>query len=68
MFAKLFLTHPRAVDESYVEHAFSAGRFAARLMQAGAAAAVHAVIPGLFVKTASKIVAELYEATRDRER
>ena len=67
MFANLFLTHPRAVDESYAEHAFFAGRFAARLMQAGGAA-VHAVIPGLFDKTASKIVAELYEATRDRGR
>ncbi len=66
MLTRIFLTHPRSVDESYAEHAAFAGRFAGRLFLASCAAAVHAVIPCLFEKTASRITAELYAQTDNR--
>lgn len=64
----VFLDHPRTVDETYREHAAFAGRFSARLFLAAGAAAVHAVVPCLFEKTASRIVAGLHEQTSTRGR
>ena len=66
MIARLFLTHPASVDESYGEHARFAGAFSLKLFAAAGAALVHAVIPGLFEKTASRIVADLYLRTHNR--
>lgn len=68
MFARLFLTHPATVNESYAEHARFAARFSLRLLAAAGAALVHAVVPCLFEKTASRIVAELYARTHSRGR
>lgn len=64
----VFLDHPRTVDETYAEHAAFAGRFAGRLVLAAGAAAVHAVVPCLFEKTASRMVADLYDRTVHRGR
>lgn len=64
----VFLDHPQTVDETYREHAAFAGRFSARLFLAAGAAAVHAVVPCLFEKTASRMVAELYDRTSTRGR
>ena len=66
MIRQIFLSHPASVDESYAQHAAFAGRFAGRLFLAAGAAAVHAVIPCLFEKTASRIVADLYAKTHNR--
>ena len=66
MWTKLFLNQPRAVEESYGEHAIFAGRFAAQLFIAAVCALIHALIPGVFEKTASKIVARLYAQTAGR--
>ena len=62
----LFLSHPRSVDESYVQHMGFAARFAALLFAAGFAALVHAILPFLFERTASRIVAKLYARTHNR--
>lgn len=66
MITRVFLDHPRSVDESYVEHARFAGGFALRLFGAACAAAVHAVIPCLFEKTASTMIAQMYQHTHNR--
>lgn len=66
MFTRVFLTHPRSVDESYAAHAVFAGGFALRLFLAAGAALVHAVIPCLFEKTASRMIAEMYAKTHNR--
>ena len=66
MFARVFLDHPSSVDESYGEHARFAFGFSLKLFGAACAALVHAVIPCLFEKTASKMVAELYARTHNR--
>jgi hypothetical protein len=66
MIDRIFLSHPRKVEESYFEHAAFAARFSGRLLLAAGAAAVHAVIPCLFEKTASRITADLYAMTHNR--
>lgn len=66
MIDRIFLSHPRTVEESYFEHAAFAARFSGRLLLAAGAAAVHAVIPCLFEKTASRITADLYAMTHNR--
>ena len=64
----LFVAHPQSVDESYGEHMAFAGRFSATLFLAAGAALVHALLPFLFEKTASRMVARLYERTHNRGR
>ncbi len=63
---RLFTTHPQSVNESYLEHLWFAIRFAALLALAAGAALVHAVLPFMFEKTASRIVAKLYARTHNR--
>ena len=64
----LFLTHPRSVDESYFEHMAFAGRFSGKLFLAAGCALVHAVLPFMFEKTASRMIAEMYARTHNRGR
>ena len=64
----LFLTHPRSVDESYFEHMAFAGRFSGKLFLAAGVALVHAVLPFMFEKTASRMIAEMYARTHTRGR
>lgn len=66
MISRVFLSHPQSVDESYGEHAVFAGGFALRLFLAGGAALVHAIIPCLFEKTASSMIADMYAKTHNR--
>ena len=66
MFKQVFLDHPASVDETYGQHLRFAIGFAATLFVAGAAALIHAVIPCLFEKTASRKVAALYVRTHNR--
>jgi hypothetical protein len=56
---RYFLSHPRSVNESYLEHAGVAFGISVRLFSAAFAALVHAVIPCLFVTTASSTIKEL---------
>lgn len=62
----LFTAHPASVDETFGEHLFFALTFAGLLFIAAGAALVHAILPFMFEKTASKIVARLYERTHNR--
>ena len=68
MITRLFLDHPRAVEETYLQHALFASRFALTLFTAALAALVHALLPFAFEKTASGIVARLYAKTHIRGR
>ena len=68
MITRVFLTHPRSVDESYLQHAAFAGRFSLQLFAAAFAALVHAFIPCLFEKTASRMIADMYARTHNRGR
>ncbi|MEP1198828.1 MULTISPECIES: DUF6356 family protein [unclassified Tateyamaria] len=66
MIERVFLNHPRQVDETYAEHAVFASGFAFRLFLAGGAALVHAIIPCMFEKTASRMIADMYARTSNR--
>lgn len=67
MITRLFLAHPRSVGESYGEHAATAARFGVTMMVGGAACIVHAVLPFLFVRTASDSVKRLYAQMMARQ-
>ncbi len=62
----LFTAHPASVDETYFEHMAFALKFFGLLALAAAAALVHAILPFCCEKTASRIVAKLYERTSNR--
>jgi len=59
MFRRLFLSHPRAVGESYFQHQRVALSFAVPLLGAGLAALAHAVVPGVCETTAGDIIRKL---------
>lgn len=67
MIVKLFTEHPRAIGETYGQHARTALGFGWRMTLGGLACMVHAVIPGLFVKTASRTVVQLDAEMRGRK-
>jgi|TARA_B110000967_G_C18852747_1_gene545523 hypothetical protein len=61
MFARIFLAHPRALNEEFFQHMLCALGFAIALLLAGSAVLVHAFIPCLFEKTASNIIMKLHK-------
>jgi len=66
---RLFTEHPKSVDETYGEHMVRASCFGGRMMVAGLACMVHALLPFIFVRTGSQAIDELYarmQATRRR--
>ena len=65
---RLFLAHPQTVDEAYGEHFLFALGFAMRLLGAGLAALVHALIPCLFETTASRMICEMHDRIARRAR
>ena len=67
MMEKLFTDHPRAIGETYGGHARTAFSFGCRMMLGGLACMVHAILPGLFVKTASRTVVQLDAEMRGRQ-
>ncbi len=66
MYKKLFINHPQSVDETYFEHALFALRFSSLLFLAAFAALIHAVIAAFLEKTASSIIADLFNKTHNR--
>lgn len=60
MFGRLFLDHPRSVGESYGEHMAVAGSFGIAMLVGGFACLVHAVLPCVFTRTGSGVVARLH--------
>ncbi len=62
-----FTAHPRAVGETYLQHAFFACRYGLKMLAGGAAAVVHGVFPFLFETTGSRITREL-NTTLDKAR
>ena len=67
-FERLFVAHPRSVNEGYLAHAGVALRFALLLFGAGLAALVHAVIPALFETSASSTIKKLHREMSERSR
>jgi hypothetical protein len=60
-----FTAHPASVGETYGQHFRFALAFGTRMTLGGFAAAIHAVLPFLFITTASRMLEEL-NSMRDR--
>jgi hypothetical protein len=65
---QLFTSHPRSVDETYLEHMLFAAGFSVKLMAAGLAALVHAFLPFLFERTASTMINQMHHRMHNRTR
>jgi len=63
----LFFAHPRSVGESYGQHFATALSFAVPMISGGLALLVHAVLPGLFVRTGSNTIKRLYGSMKRRQ-
>jgi len=64
---RLFTQHPESVDETYGEHLVRASGFGWRMVVAGMACMLHALLPFIFVHTGSEAIDELHarmQATR----
>jgi len=56
----MFTDHPKAVNETYLEHMHMSSRFGFWLFLAMLCALVHAIFPFAFEKTASGIITKLH--------
>ena len=56
MLDRLLFDHPKDIGETYPEHAGHAFTIGFKLIAAGCACLVHALLPALFVRTASNTV------------
>lgn len=56
-----FTRHPRSVGETYTEHFGVAVGFGGKMLLAGLTCLVHAVLPSLFERTASRCIDELHD-------
>jgi coenzyme F420-reducing hydrogenase gamma subunit len=61
MLERWFLSHPRSVNESYLEHQAHALRFSGSLLLAAGACFIHALVPGLFQRTGSRTIERLHD-------
>jgi hypothetical protein len=59
MFHRLFVDHPKSVEENYLEHFGVAGRFGVTMIYGGLCALVHAVVPGWCITSGSDTVKRL---------
>jgi Family of unknown function (DUF6356) len=56
---RAFTDHPASMGETYTEHMARASCFGLRMIGAGIACLVHALLPFLFERTGSAAIAEL---------
>jgi hypothetical protein len=64
--ANPFTEHPREVGETYGRHARTAGAFGLTMVAGGLACLIHAVLPFLFVNTASRTMDKLHRKMNRR--
>lgn len=57
----LFIEHPRSLGMSWAEHGAGAVAIGFRMIGAGVACLVHAVLPALFTETAGRTVTSLHD-------
>ena len=61
-----FTEHPASVGETYTEHMAVALGYGARLLGAGGAAIVHALVPAFFETTASDAIRAMHAEMENR--
>jgi hypothetical protein len=65
---RLFVEHPRSLGMSWAGHGIGAVVIGVKLVGAGCACLVHALVPGFFTQTAGKTVADMYDHMERRKR
>ncbi len=58
---RMFMDHPKSLGMTWASHGSGAARIAARLIGAGFACLVHALVPAWFTQTAGRTVTDIYE-------
>ena len=66
-FSNPFTDHPRSLGLSWLAHGAGAAVIGGRMIVAGAACFVHALVPALFSETAGKTVVSLSEQMKRRK-
>ena len=61
MLGRLFRDHPRSIGMGWARHVAGAFAIGARMIGAGAACIVHALVPGLFTETAGRTITRLHD-------
>jgi hypothetical protein len=64
---RLFLDHPRSLGMTWASHGLGALAIGIRLLAAGLACLVHAVVPGFFTQTAGRTITEIYGHMTERK-
>ena len=64
---RMFFEHPRSLGMSWAGHGAGAVAIGAKLVGAGCACLVHALVPGVFTQTAGKTVTRMYDHMNRRK-
>ena len=64
---RMFLEHPRSLGMSWASHGVGAIAIGAKLVGAGCACLIHAIIPGFFTQTAGKTISSMHEHMLQRK-
>jgi hypothetical protein len=64
---RLFLEHPRSLGMSWAGHGVGAVKISLKLIGAGCACLVHALVPGWFTQTAGKTITGMYDHMMHRK-
>ena len=67
MFARLFLEHPRVVNETYTEHMGAAFGVGGRMFVASLKCFIHGIVPGLCVTSGSDAIMALHKEVAPRK-
>jgi len=67
MLGRLFHDHPRSIGMGWARHGAGAIAIGVRMIGAGAACIVHALVPGLFTETAGRTVTSLHDQMSRRK-
>ena len=63
---KIFTKHPHSIGESYLQHMCTALKFTLIFITLATMAFIHALLPFLFIDTASKKVCKLAKEMEER--
>ena len=64
---RLFTNHPRSLGMSWASHGLGAVAIAFRLIGAGLACLIHAIVPAWFTQTAGRTVTEMHDEMARRK-
>jgi hypothetical protein len=63
---KMFTNHPNSVGESYIQHFYTALKYSVLFVMLAVTALIHALLPFLFIDTASKKICKLAKEMEER--